>query len=228
MVLLVPSPLAEEVDGLRRACGDPVLDQVAPHITLVPPVNVREVDLPGALAVLRRAAARRPGPLELTLGPVTTFPTDEHIAYIEVDGGGADPERQRRALAELRTVVFVPPFQRQLDHDFVPHVTIGQGLDGPRLASVVEACVDYRDRQVRVEALHLLEQRHDDRGRRWVPVADVVLGPPVIVGRGGLPTELHSGELVDPEAGAWLAPTVGPRRPGRPRGEPAAGDGGPA
>ena len=120
------------------------------------------------------------------------------------------PSASAGPLAELRSAVFVAPFERELDHDFVPHVTIGQGLDQSRLASVLEACAGYRDRQIRVEALHLLEQRHDDRGRRWVPVADMTLGPPVIVGRGGLPTELSSGELVDPEAAAWLGEALGP------------------
>ena len=219
VVLLLAPPVADEVDGLRRACGDPALDQVAPHITPIPPVNVRESEVALGLAALRRAAARF-GPLDLKLGPVTTFPTEEHVAYLAVEGGGRNPERQRRALDELRAAVFVPPFERALDHDFVPHVTVGQGLDPDRLAAVLAATADYRDRAVRVGSIHLLEQRHTEVGRRWVPVADVALGPAVIVGRGGLPIELTSGELVDPEARAWLAD--------RRVGEPDNGEAGPA
>jgi len=204
VVLLLPHPVADEVDGLRRACGDPALDQIAPHITLAPPVNVGDSDIPQGLAVLRRAAAWG-GPLDLRLGPVTTFPTEEHVAYLAVDGGGDDPEGQCQTLEELRAAVFVPPFERDLDHDFVPHVTVSQGLDTERLVNVLAATAGYRDRPVRFDALYLLEQRHGPAGRRWVAVADVALGAPVIVGRGGLPTELTSGELVDPEAAAWLA-----------------------
>ena len=42
VVLLVPPPVAGEIDGLRRAVGDGALGKVAPHVTLVPPVNVRD------------------------------------------------------------------------------------------------------------------------------------------------------------------------------------------
>jgi hypothetical protein len=38
--LLVPEPFAREIDGLRRALDDDI-DRVPPHLTLVPPVNVR-------------------------------------------------------------------------------------------------------------------------------------------------------------------------------------------
>ena len=71
------------MDGLRRAFSDPALDQVAPHITLVAPVNVRAEDLADGLRVLRDAAAEV-GPLDLVIGPVTTFEGDEHVAYLEV------------------------------------------------------------------------------------------------------------------------------------------------
>ena len=47
--------------------------------------------------------------------------------------------------------------------------------------------------------MHLL-QNQPEPPHRWVPVADVALGPAVIVGRGGLPVELTPGELIDPEA----------------------------
>ena len=62
MALLVPEPVAAEVDGLRRALGDGSLGRIPPHLTLVPPVNVAEDDVPKALSVLRQAAAARPRP----------------------------------------------------------------------------------------------------------------------------------------------------------------------
>ncbi len=76
------------------------------------------------------------------------------------------------------------------------------GADG--LARTVDAAAGYADRDVVIERVHLLEERHTEGGRRWEPVADVALGPSVIVGRGGLPWELTPGELIDPEARAWL------------------------
>lgn len=35
VVLLIPPPIATEVDGLRRALGDGARPRIAPHVTLV-------------------------------------------------------------------------------------------------------------------------------------------------------------------------------------------------
>jgi 2'-5' RNA ligase len=196
VVLLVPEPVAAEVDGLRRAFGDPVLGQVASHVTLVPPVNVRREDVPHALRVLRDAAAEA-APLDLDLGPVAAFPGDEGVAYLEV-GGDAD------ALDELRQAVFRAPLERRLDHDFVPHVTLTQGVDAARLGAVLTAAADWGVVRVRMDSVHLLEERHTEAGRQWAPIADVPFGPRAVVGRGGLELELTASELVDPEAAAAL------------------------
>src|SRR5204863_5833580 len=69
--LLVPEPFAREIDGLRRALGEN-LDRVAPHLTLVPPVNVRVDEINKALSALRRAAAVMQ-PTTVTLGPAVTL-----------------------------------------------------------------------------------------------------------------------------------------------------------
>ena len=88
VVLLVPDPIAHEVDGLRRGLGDPALDRVAPHLTLVPPLNVPVDRLGDALGVLRRAAGRA-RPLDLVLGPARRFDSDEGVVYLAVAGGGS-------------------------------------------------------------------------------------------------------------------------------------------
>lgn len=195
VVLLVPEPVASAVDGLRRAFSDPALDQVAPHVTLVPPVNVRGEDLAAGLAVLRDAAASVES-LDLVLGPVTAFPGGEGVAYLEVRGD----DEVMAELRALRSAVFRPPFERQVDHDFVPHVTLTQGVDAARLEAVRSAAAGWDGVAVRVGVLHLLEERRGDGTKRWTPIADVPLGARVVVGRGGLELELTAGGLLDPEA----------------------------
>ena len=195
VVLVVPPPFADRIDGLRAAFGDPALDQVMPHITLVPPVNVHQRDLPAALAVLR-AAAGAARALDLQLGPIRVFPGVEHVAFLAVDGDSGELERLRR----LRMAVLQPPLERPLDHDFVPHVTVTQGIESSRLAAVLHAAPGLDPMAVRFDRVHLLCERHPISGRVWRPIADVLLAPPVIVGRGGLPLELTPSELIDPEA----------------------------
>jgi 2'-5' RNA ligase len=102
-VVLVPAPIAAEVQGLRRACGDPALERVPPHVTLVPPVNVNEVRVGDALELLRDAATDL-HPFTLQLGPVATFAPDSPTLYLSV--GGDDDALA--ALERLREAVFQP------------------------------------------------------------------------------------------------------------------------
>jgi 2'-5' RNA ligase len=199
VVLLLPPPVAHEVDGLRRALGDPALDRVPPHITLVPPVNVGVDGMKGVLATLRAAAAQA-RPIVLELGPPRTFDTDEGVVYLEVSGRGDAPD----ALAALHEGCGSGPLDRPREHAFVPHVTLTTGVAPDHVRALLEVIGGFSSREVVVDRLHLLQQEGAPP-HRWEPVADVPLGPAVIVGRGGLPVELTSSELVDPEGLAFLA-----------------------
>jgi 2'-5' RNA ligase len=196
VVLFVPDPAAAEVQGLRRACGDGMLDRVPPHLTLVPPVNVPEADLSAALAVVR-AAAGTSEPFTLELGPPATFAPAAPVVYLEV-GGALD------ALHALRDAVFRPPLERPMTFPFVPHVTLADDMAEARIAATCAALTDYRV-TVEIEAVHVLEE---GPGRLWAAISDPPLGRPVVVGRGGLPIELTRGAVVDPEAAA-LSPVAG-------------------
>jgi 2'-5' RNA ligase len=194
VALLVPGPAAAEIDGLRRALGDGALGRIPAHLTLVPPVNVPVERVPEALAVLRSAAAATGGPLRLRLGPAATFHPVTPVVHLAVAG-----EVDR--LAALRDAVFRPPLQRALTHPFVPHVTLADDMAPARIpaavAALADACLD-----VTVDRVHLLRE---EPGRIWRPVADAPLAPAVVVGRGGLPLELTTGEQPDPESQRLLA-----------------------
>jgi 2'-5' RNA ligase len=195
VVLLVPPPVDREVDALRRACGDASLDRVPAHMTLVPPVNVREERLPDVLALLRAAGAAT-RPFRLDLGPPTTFLPDNPVLYLRV---GGDLE----ALSRLRDRVFVEPLERPLTWPFVPHVTLVDGGDPARLEAAVPALADARY-DVAVERVTLLQEQRDETGTRvWRPLADAALAERAVVGRGGLELELSTGPRLDAEAGAW-------------------------
>lgn len=197
VVLLVPEPLATQIDGLRRALGDGALGRIPPHITLVPPVNVPERDLPGAFAVVRRAAADLT-PLSLRLGPVATFAPVNPVAFLSVDGDAA----QVAALEQLRATCLAGPFDRPQAHEFVPHVTIADELAAHRLGAVGAVLSDL-SADVTIDRVHVLCEQP---GRVWVPIADAVLGqPPAVVGRGSLPLEMHVSGRPDLEAAALLA-----------------------
>lgn len=210
VVLLVPPPWDREVDGLRRASGDGSLGRIPTHLTLVPPVNVRGDELATALAVLR-AAATATRPFTLRFGPAVTFLPDTPVLYLAVDGDLA-------ALDALRDAVFVPPLERPLTWPFVPHVTLAEEATPERLEASVRALRDYVI-DVDCARLHLLEEvRRADGVRVWEPIADMGFEPPAVVGRGGLPVELTTSELLDPEAAEVLASVL----PGAAAAPPAA------
>lgn len=190
VVLLVPAPIDREIDALRRAVGDGTYGRVPAHLTLVPPVNVREGRLGEALAVLRNAAAAT-GPFTISLGPPATFLPDNPTLYLSVaDDVGT--------VHTLRDRVFLDPLARPLTWPFVPHVTLADEADPGRIDVALAALADYRV-DVTFRRLHLLRE---GAGRVWTPIADVELGVPAVIGRGGLPVELTVSELVDPEAQA--------------------------
>lgn len=215
MVLLLPQPVAAQVDGLRRALGDGARTRIPPHVTLVPPINVHERDLPDALATVRRAAAEH-GPLTLALGPVRTFAPATPVAYLAVEG----PDLA--ALHALRAAVRSGPLDRPDVHEFVPHVTVADGLPPERLEVAPAVLADFAA-EIAVDRVHVLAEAP---GRVWGPIADAPLGGAGsgTVGRGSLPLDIAVTGRPDLEAAALLALDAG-TAPGLPFAVTARRDG---
>ena len=159
VVLLIPPPFDAEIDTLRKALGDPSLGRVPPHVTLVPPVNVNDERLDEAWVLVRRAASACSA-LRLTLGPPATFLPVTPVLHLAVSGDVDE-------LVALREQVFAPPLQRPLDHEFVPHVTLADGIDTDIIESALVALAAYES-SVTIDEVHILEERD---GRVWVPLA---------------------------------------------------------
>lgn len=192
VALLLPEPLRSEVDGLRRGLGDGSLERIAPHITLVPPVNVPTERLGEVLALLRRTACEH-RPFDVELGPVSTFAPDSPVLYLALSRG-------RKEVASLRDGVFSGPLSRSLSWPFVPHVTICEEVSDDKSAAGLSVLSAYRA-SFSVEGIHLLVEEQ----RVWRPLADVSLGGVRVVGRGGLELEISQSERLDPEASVLLA-----------------------
>ena len=193
VVLLAGGTVGAEADGLRRALGDPSLGRVPAHVTLVPPVNVADLD--AALDVLRSAAAVT-RPFRVRLGPPATFLPDNPVLFLAVSGDEVAPLRDR---------VFRAPLGRALTWPFVPHLTLLDGGPEDRLRAAEVALADYRA-ELLVDRVHLLEERRRDDGVRvWEPIADAPFAAPAVVGRGGLPLELSESEAMAPDVSAWFS-----------------------
>lgn len=198
---------------MRRGLGDPALPRVAPHVTLVPPVNVREAAVHDVVEVLRNAAASG-RPFKMTLGPPDTFHPDSPVVYLPLEVGADEVGR-------LRDAVFVGPLARDLTWPFVPHVTLADEMRPDRIPAALAALSSYRA-ELTVERLHLLQEA---RSRVWRTVGDFPLAAPAVVGRGGLALELSLVQEPDPEARTWAASVWASRdaagEPGAPAWPPA-------
>lgn len=172
---------------MRRALDDGTLGRMPAHLTLVPPVNVREDRLGEALAVVRHAAAAT-RPFTVTLGPPATFLPDSPTIYLAVSGD----------VHALRDRVFAAPLARPLTWPFVPHVTLADEADPARIAAALRALAGYTV-DVTLERVHLLRE---GPGRVWSPIADATFAKPAVIGRGGIPVEITVTQTLDPEARA--------------------------
>lgn len=188
VALLVPPPYAGEIDGLRRAVGDGALGRIPAHLTLVPPVNVRDDRMPDALDVLRRAAeATRP--FTARLGPPTTFLPDNPVLYLAVAVGAGD-------VRALRDRVFVDPLARDLTWPFVPHVTLADQADEDTILDALAVLSNFAI-EVSFDRVHVLEEKP---GHVWVPIADAPFAAAAVIGRGGLELELTVTDRLDDAA----------------------------
>lgn len=187
---------------LRRATGLAEPFHVAPHLTLVPPVNVAEGDLGDVGAVLRRVAASSV-PLELDVGPAATFLPETPTLHLEVAGPDLDGLRAMRG--HLRS----GPFDRPDVWPFHPHVTIREHAESELVAAGLRAFAGFHQRWV-VPSLHLLEQRrrgpeHPLHGQAcWWPIREEPLGGLSIVGRGGVELALRTVTIVEPDVSGLL------------------------
>lgn len=188
VVLPIPEPARTEIDGLRRALGDGALGRIPPHLTLVPPVNVRDEAVPDALALLREAAAATPPRLTLRLGPPLSFLPVNPVVYLLVAGMVDE-------VHALRERVFRPPLERDLSWPFVPHVTLADEADEDRIGDAMSALADY-EIDVDIGAVQILEERD----RQWVVLAEARFGPATVVARGGLELSLSASAVLDDEA----------------------------
>ncbi|MEA2932464.1 MAG: hypothetical protein QOI56_1249 [Actinomycetota bacterium] len=192
VVLLVPSPVDREIDALRRAVGDGTYGRVPAHLTLVPPVNVRDDRMDDALVLLREAAGAT-RPFRVELGAPTTFLPDNPVLYLPVRSGAEE-------VLVARDRVFRDPFARPLTWPFVPHVTVADEMSPERIVAAQEALSAFHT-AIDFDRVHLLEE---GPGRVWGPIADFPFAPPAVIGRGGIPVELTVTDQADPSADGFL------------------------
>ena len=120
VAIAVPEPFASDLRRHRASLGDPQADTVPTHLTLLPPTEVGEADLPDVSKHLSEVAAAHP-PFDLHLRGSATFRPISPVVFVAVAAGISECEL---LAADVRT----GPLQCELRFPFHPHVTVAHHL----------------------------------------------------------------------------------------------------
>lgn len=163
VALTFPDAEAARLDELRRFFGARSLGRVPPHVTLVPPLERSPSEVWALLGRVARAA-HTTAPFSLATQGFGYFVNRRVSGVLPVVEGGTELEALRQALDVGR--------ERRA---FVPHVTVGDGIEEETARAAQRFAAHYRFESARPELSLLVADLRDPR-RRWVPLASALLG----------------------------------------------------
>lgn len=190
--ITIGGSVGAEVQGLRRALGDPAIGRIEPHLTLVPPVDLVDERFSEALVVVEQAAMSEE-PFAARLGPVGTFAPANPVVFLAWSDTDGTPAWLRTEA--LRERLCQGPLDRPASHrrPFVPHVTICRRMRPALIPSALEL-LGHFEAEVFVSTLAVMAF---DPSGGWSTLLSVPLGGGRRSGRGGIEVEAVVRRLPD-------------------------------
>ena len=166
VALAIPEPWASELQDYRTSVGDTTATMIPTHITLVPPTEVDEADLPGRRGTPRRRGRPARAVSRSTCAGTGTFRPVSPVVFVTVAEGISQCE-------QLAAAVRQGPLAMDLQFPYHPHVTIAHHLPddvaGPRVPELASF-----DSVFDATEFHLYV--HDEE-TGWKPTRDFPLQP---------------------------------------------------
>lgn len=168
VVVMAPPELSLWVNRVRRFY-DPNFSLIAPHVTVLPPrplaLSRKEV-----VETVRRVALKTPS-LEISLDRVGTFDPVMPVVFLRLGRG-------RRSLTLLHRRLSRGPLRSSEAFPYVPHLTLGQSLDGARFRKALALSHrlfsdSFQRSRWKADALVIVERRTKNR---WASLPPVSLG----------------------------------------------------
>jgi 2'-5' RNA ligase len=131
----LPEPSAGELREWRHKLGDPMADLVAPHVTLVPPTEVKDADVEAIERHLDDVAAELPT-FEIRLRGTGTFRPVSPVVFVALAAGISGCERVEKAVRS-------GPLARTLKFNYHPHVTVAHDVPDVTLDRAFVELADY-------------------------------------------------------------------------------------
>ncbi|GAA4976913.1 2'-5' RNA ligase family protein [Kineococcus glutinatus] len=131
----VPEPYATELTRWRCEFGDPLADRIPPHVTLLPPTELRTGQL-GRVRAHLRAVAAGGEPFEMHLRGTATFRPVSPVVFVQLVRGISQCEL-------LEAAVRGGPLARDIAFPYHPHVTVAHDVEEPALDRAEETLRDW-------------------------------------------------------------------------------------
>lgn len=156
--LAIPGPWAAQLKQARHQAGDVRADTVPPHVTLLPPTEVRPADRDALEAHLEKVA-REVDPFRITLRGTGTFRPTSDVVFVAIAEGVSNCE-------QVESLIRSGPVVRALQFPYHPHVTIAHDVPADGLD---RAFVEWADFEAAFEVTEFELYEHGNDGV-WRPV----------------------------------------------------------
>ena len=163
VAIAVPDPWGPQLQEYRTLLGDNSARGIPTHITLMPPFEVDETQLPEVEKHLAEAAASRPA-FRIHLRGTGTFRPVSPVVFVTVVRGISSCE-------QLALGVRSGPLARELEFPYHPHVTVAHDLEDAQLDRAFNELADF---ECEFDADHFLLYVHDSE-KGWQPTREFVL-----------------------------------------------------
>lgn len=161
--LAIPEPWADELQTYRTGLGDTSALLIPTHITLVPPIDLDDIEL-AAVEQHLSEVARDFEPFRVHLRGTGTFRPVSPVVFIALAEGISKTEQLAQACRQ-------GPLALDLGFPFHPHVTVAHHLDDQTLERAFEELAHF-DCAFEVRDFHLYVH---DAQTGWQPTNDYAL-----------------------------------------------------
>ena len=165
VALAIPEPWASELQDYRTSVGDTTATMIPTHITLIPPVELDEDDLPEVEKHLTEVASASSAFCVHLRGTGTFRPVSPVVFVTVVEGISA--------CEQLASSLRRAPLGVELQFPYHPHVTIAHHLSDEALDRAFKELAGFES-VFDVEEFHLYV--HDDE-KGWQPSREFPLLP---------------------------------------------------
>ncbi len=163
VAIAIPEPWASDLQDYRTSIGDTTAAQIPTHITLLPPLEVDDADIPDVTEHLAAAAAAVE-PFTIHLRGTGTFRPISPVVFVTVVRGISS--------CELLADAVRGPLDVDLKFPYHPHVTIAHHLDDDTLDRAFDELTGF---ECSFDADSFSLYVHDEN-EGWAPTHEFGLG----------------------------------------------------